>query len=307
MLFAGKSLGIEINPSGFFCALLRGAHAAPCLERVSGAPLPPGTLHPSLREPNILDPQAFTAAMINSHNLLLHPSRRFSLTLPDAIGRLMLIDFEGRFKNRAEGIDMIKWKLKKSIPFEIADAHLDYQQLAVRENGDMALLVAVASRTVIGQYEDIIDSAGFAPVRIEFATLSQSRMFSRQVEQTDGLQLLLYQDSLGAVAYHDGSMVFVRIKGFAGVPPTERRLFMEIGNSLRVYRERFPERETLKVFCCAPQETMRAMCAMVADIAGVEPSPLDLKSAVTLSGDAPGDHDTLYRYSGAIGAALGGL
>src|SRR6185369_1118292 len=137
MLFSRTSLGVEINPSGVAFALLGGSSASPRLERVSYGPLAPGCLRVSLREANILDPQSFSDTLRSAHNLLLHNGTRLSVTLPDTVGRILMLDIEGRFKSRAEGLDIIRWKLKKNLPFDLADTHLDYQQLSVRENGDM--------------------------------------------------------------------------------------------------------------------------------------------------------------------------
>ena len=100
--------------------------------------------------------------------LLLYSGTRLSVTLPDTVGRIMMLDVEGRFKSRAEGLDIIRWKLKKSMPFDVADTHLDYQQLTVRENGDMALMVALVLAPVISQYEELLVAAGFMPSRIDF-------------------------------------------------------------------------------------------------------------------------------------------
>ena len=94
-----------------------------------------GTIHVSLREQNILDPKVFISQLKDAYNMLLYRGTRLSVTLPDTVGRVMLLDVEGRFKSRTEGLDIIRWKLKKSMPFDVADTHLDYQQLTVRENG----------------------------------------------------------------------------------------------------------------------------------------------------------------------------
>ena len=139
MLFFQKSLGVEISPSGVAFALLSGSAAAPRLERVSYRSFTPGTIRVSLREQNILDPAGFTSQVKDAHNTLLYRGNRLSVTLPDTVGRIMLLDVEGRFKSRTEGLDIIRWKLKKSLPFDVADTHLDYQQLTVRENGSPAL------------------------------------------------------------------------------------------------------------------------------------------------------------------------
>ncbi|KAB0669317.1 pilus assembly protein PilM [Oryzomonas sagensis] len=308
MLLAKTSLGAEISPTGVAFALLGGTASAPRLERAAFAPLAAGTVRSSLREANILDPQAFVDRFQSAHNLLLHRSKRLSLTLPDSVGRIMLLDMEGRFKNRAEGLDMIRWKLKKNLPFDAADAHLDYQVLKIRENGDMALLVALVSRTVIGQYEDVLATAGFTPARIDFNSFNLYRAFDRRLGLLDDCILIFfYNHALGIMAYHNDIPEFIRVKELAGTPAVDNRVFMEINNSLLVYRERFPELNTANVFCCAPPDAAHAFCEMVAEAAGAEAALLETKTAVTPGDEAPGDQESLFLFSAAIGAALRSL
>jgi type IV pilus assembly protein PilM len=308
MLLSRKSLGVEINHSGVAFALLGGSPAAPRLERVASAPLVPGALRVSLRETNILDPFAFCTALRNAHNLLLFNGTRLSVTLPDAVGRIMMLDVEGRFKSRAEGLDIIRWKLKKNLPFEVADTHLDYQQLSVRENGDMALMVALVSRTVIGQYEEQIMAAGFTPSRIDFNSFNLYRTFENRLNLQEDFALISFFDStLSLMMFVDGILEFQRIKELPGSPGVDSRVFMEINSSLMVYRDRFPERPIKHVACVAPPEVARDYCGMVSEATGLEASLLEVKTVVQPSDSAPADQEALFRYTTAVGAALRSL
>lgn len=308
MLFSRTSLGVEINPSGVAFALLRGSSAEPRLERVSYAPLAPGCLRVSLREANIIDPQAFSDSVRNAHNLLLHSGTRLSVTLSDTVGRIMMLDVEGRFKSRAEGLDIIRWKLKKNLPFDIADTHLDYQQLSVRENGDMALMVALVSRAVISQYEELLMAAGFTPARIDFNSFNLYRAFENRLAPQDDVTLItFYDNTLSIMVFADGVLEFQRVKELSGSRGVDSRVYMEINSSLKVYRERFPEHTVKHVSCVAPPDVAREFCGMVAEATGVEPALLEIKSVVRPSDSVPADQESLFPFTAAIGAALRSL
>lgn len=308
MMFARKSLGVEINPSGVAFALLSGPASSPRLERVACTPMAHGILRVSLREPNILDPHSFVDAVRSAHNLLLHSGTRLSITLPDTVGRVMMLDVEGRFKSRAEGLDIIRWKLKKNIPFDMADTHLDYQQLSVRDNGDMALMVALVSRAVIGQYEELLVSAGFTPARIDFNSFNLYRAFEgRLVHQDEVLLISFYESTLSILAFADGLLEFQRVKDLSGSGAVDSRVYMEINSSLMVYRERFPERTVQHVSCIAPPDVARDFCGMIAEATGCVPALLEVKSIVKPADTAPADQESLYPYTTAIGAALRNL
>lgn len=305
MLFARKSIGVEIKPSGVAFALLSGSPSAPRLERVASAAMAAGAVRISLREPNILDPQAFGDTLRSAHNLLLHNGTRLSITLPDGVGRIVMIDVEGRFKSRDEGLDIIRWKLKKNIPFDVSDTHLDYQQLKVRENGDMSLMVALVSRAVIGQYEELLVTAGFTPARIDFNSFNLYRTFEGRLAPQDDVTLIsFYDNTLSILVFADGVLEFQRVKELSGSRGVDSRVYMEINSSLMVYRERFPERAVEHVSCIAAPDVAGEFCSMVAEATGCAPTLLEVKTIVKPSDTAPADQESLYPYTTAIGAAL---
>ncbi len=308
MLFSRKSLGVEISPTCIQFALLSGTQNSPRLERVASRPLSAGILRVSLREPNVLDTQLFSDRIREAHGLLLHRATRLSVALPDGVGRIMLMDIEGRFKNHSEGLDVIRWKLKKNLPIDIADTHLDYQLLKVRENGEMALLVALVSRNVISQYEELISVAGCVPAKIELNAFSLCRVFQQRLALLEDVLLVSYYDhSLAIMVFTEGVPEYLRVKELPGVSAVDSRVYMEINNSLLVYRERFPERMVQKVACIATPDVMVEFCDMVAEATSVVPLQLEAKSAVKPSDSAPADQQSIFPFTAAIGAALRSL
>ena len=308
MLFASNLIGVEISPHGVVCALTGGSAASPRIERVAHAPFSPHTLQISLREQNVLDPDAFVAGLKSAYNLLLCRSDRVAVSLPDAVSRIMLLDLEGRFKSRAEALDLIRWKLKKSMPLDSSDTHLDYQQLSVRENGNLALLVAIVSRTVISQYEDLITNAGLSLARIDCNTFNICRLFDRRMSlQDDCILISFYKSTLSIVAFSKGIPEFIRSKDLSGTLATDNRVYMEITNSLLVYKERFPERTMQTIFCVASPDVAQNFQEMVAEATGLTPALLEAKGAVTPGNSAPGDQARLFPCTAAIGAALRSL
>lgn len=308
MLFSRTSTGIEISTGRVSCALAGGSAASPRIEKVAFYPLPADAVKVSIREQNVLDPDGFVNSVRSAHNLLLSRTDRVSVTLPDSVGRIMLLDLEGRFKSRAEALDLIRWKLKKSLPFDLSDTHLDYQQLTVRENGELALLVALVSRTVISQYEELLIKAGLTPARIDFNSFNLYRAFERRLSLNDDYILISFYDgTLGIVAFSQGIPEFIRIKDLSGTRAVDSRVFMEIKSSLLIYRERFPEQMSQPVFCVAHPEDAHNFRDMVAEAAGSEAALLEIKTVVTPGDDAPGDQEALFPFTAAIGAALRSL
>jgi|GEM_PF-468860 len=320
-LKSNKSIGAEICPQGIFFAVMKKKAGVPFLEKAAFRPfqssllegadfslLQSGVLKPSLRETNILDPQAFCDCLKEARSLFSPKEPRLSISLPDSVGRVFLMDIEGRFKSRGEAMDVIRWKLKKSVSFNTNDAHLDYQQLMIRENNEMSLLVAMVSKNVITQYEDLITSAGFLPVYIDLNVFSLFRTFENYPAlQRDVALILYYRESLTIMAMNGGIPEFIRIKDITETPANGHRVYREICNSFMAYRERFPERVPNKLFCLAEPDTMSSFCEMVAEATGNETSPLKIETMVKPRKDPLSGQQTLFSYTAAIGAALRNL
>lgn len=308
MLFSQSSIGMEIRPDGVTCAMVTGSQSAPRIERLACAKFPENTVRISLKEQNVLEPAVFIERVKSAHNLLLARTGKVSVSLPDSVGRMLLVDLEGRFKSRAEALDLIRWKLKKSIPFDLSDTQLDYQKLAVRENGEMSLLVALISKTVVSQYEELLVEAGLVPARIDFNSFNLCRVFDRHLAiESDSIMISYYGCTLGIMAFSQGMPEFIRVKDLSGTVATDSRVFMEINSSLMVCKNRFPDRQSRVVFCMTEPELMQDFREMVEEATGTVATPLETKSVVIPGNAAPGDKATMYAYTAAIGAAMRNL
>jgi type IV pilus assembly protein PilM len=307
MLLNRKSTGLEISPSGLLFTLLSGRSAEPKLERLATRHLPAGVLRPSLRELNILEKPVFVEKLREAHALLLDRNTRISVSLPDAVGKVLILEMDERFKSRAEALDIIRWKLKKSLPFELTDCHLDYQFLK-RNESTQSLLVTLVSRSVIEQYEEAITAAGLLPVRIDLNSFSLYRSFEQSAAKLEeGVLITFYGGTLGMLFFSDGVPEFVRYKELSGILDNASRIYSEINSSLLVYREKYADRPLKSIQCIVPPGLARDFGDMLEELGGSRPVLLEVKSAIKQSNDSPGDQETLYPFTAAVGAALRSL
>jgi type IV pilus assembly protein PilM len=278
------------------------------LEGVSSRPLSPGTLRPSLRELNVKNPQGFVIALQEARNSLLCRGKYVSVSLPDSVGRVMMLEIEERFKNRSEGLDVIRWKLKKKLPFDVADAHLDFQQVSRRENGDIIVLVALAFRPVISQYEELFTAAGMVPTRIDLNCFNLCQAFERRLATHEDYAFLTYFDAhLGIMFFSGGKPEFIRIRELSGEEMEPDSLHKEIRCSFLSYKDKFPKQELGNVFCVAPPQTANSFCSIARDAVGCEPILLEAASALELRGKDFSMPEPLFPFTSAIGTALRAL
>jgi type IV pilus assembly protein PilM len=280
----------------------------PSLTAFGTASFPADTMRFSLREVNVQNPTAFLATMRELYLKLLTNVRQVSVSLPDSTGRAMLLDVETRFKSRDEGCDIIRWKLKKNYPFDINDAHLDYQVIQERETGGISLLVSLIAKPVVHQYEDLLVEAGLEPNRIDFTTFNLYHLFSQRLELAENsLLITCHGGVIGILIYYGGMLEFCRAKELPGGIPEPNRIFREINSSYLVYQEKYPGHSPVEAFCVYTGDDAEAFRSLVGEATGLEPVLLDVERVVA-RGNGPGvDRKTLLMLTAALGAAARNL
>ena len=304
MLMTKKGLGLELSNNGLSFSVAAGGKTLGVESGLSLA-FPPGTMQLSRREPNVINPQAFVATVREAHLRLLTKARTVSVSLPDATGRVVLLDLEARFKNREEGLDIIRWKLKKSLPFDISTVHLDYQTLAEKENGSVSLLASLISRPVITQYEELFIEAGLEPKFLDFTSFNLYRLFSQRLEMSDnGALVTFYAGAMTVLIFFGGVLSFYRTKETVG---DAQNLYREVNSSFLVYGDKHPGQAVTEVFCMTGSSDAEGFRALVAEASGLEPVLLDLERTVS---QAPGlglNREALHALAGSLGAAARSL
>lgn len=302
MLFSRKALGLEIGPEGLKAALVGGNRETLRLHATGTAVFPADTIRFSLKEPNIQNQAAFVAGVKETYLRLLTKVERVSVSLPDSIGRVMLLDLETRFKNKEEGANIIRWKLKKSFPFDVNEAHLDFQVLLEKESGEISALVSLISRNVLHQYEELLAEAGLQPNQIDFTSFNLYSLFSRRLDIAENAAVLIcYDDIVSILIFYGGLLTFYRAKEVPGGMREANRVFREINSSLLVYNDKFPLYSINEVFYITSHFDAEAFGAVVAEAMGQEPILLDISRVVETSDSV--DKTGLYSFAAALGAA----
>ncbi len=151
---------------------------------------PDGTLRPSPVRENMLRPDEVRRA---AATVLDRATRRrggnIALLLPDVAARVSVLTFE-QFPGKAEDrLPLIRWRLKKTVPFEIDDAMLSYQRQGRSREGE-EIAVAVSPGAIVRQYEAITQSLGFQPGFVSLSSLAMLGLLSEADSAPAGTMLL---------------------------------------------------------------------------------------------------------------------
>jgi type IV pilus assembly protein PilM len=233
----GLLRGVALRRQGTKTLVLSGARTAPLAETIWSA---------SVREPNILDRPGFGAAVKAVLDPLSGGEDRISLSLPDPIGRFLLTEVDTAFKSRDEGIEVVKWLLKKSLPAEAKDVQLDYQVLEKTEAGRYRLAVSLILRRVLHQYEDVFAEAGYHAVIVDFHSLNIYNYYRSRLDLGDDFILVGVDGGLLGLQFFLGKIpCFHRHKWVSNDP---QEIFNEINLSFAAVREHHPGYHRATVF-----------------------------------------------------------
>lgn len=306
--FRKQALGLDISRDGLKMALLGGKRKNPRLLAFSADTFPEDTIHFSFRELNIINPSRFVRSIRENHIKLASSTVRASVTLPDSVGRVMILDLETRFKNRQEGADIIRWKLKKGFPLNVESIHIDYQVLRISETGGMLTLVSVITRDIISQYEDLLVEAGLEPNQIDFSTFSTYRLFLERLEISPNSAFIsIFGGILGITVFYEGLLEFYRAKEMPVGNVSAERIFREVNSSLAAYRANHPGHQYNEVFCSAPFNDTSDFASVVAEATDMEPLRLIAGDFISGSNGIFCKGETLQGLTPALGAAMRNL
>src|SRR5262249_48466851 len=123
---------------------------------------PPGAVIPSAVETNLVNSGAAKNAVAKACDRLRTKAEDVSLILPDPVIRVFVQHFEDFPRSSGEAIPLLRWKLKKSVPFEADETIISYFRQAPRENG-VDIVTALARLRIIREYETLAEGAGLYP------------------------------------------------------------------------------------------------------------------------------------------------
>ena len=139
----------------------RASDSRQALDLCSTSELAPGCVVPDLTEGNLRQRDAVVSALREVLGNIGPRSRDVTAVLPDAAVRVALLDFEALPLKREEAEGVVRFRLRKSLPFDVDKAKVSYQAQSV--NGTVRVVAAVALNSVIEEYEGVIREAGFNP------------------------------------------------------------------------------------------------------------------------------------------------
>ena len=165
-------LAVEVRAEGVVAA--RAEDAAGLLVAVSRAEMDAGGLAPGLKAGNVMDRAGVTSAIRSALDRVgrgVDRTRDVTLIVPDAAVRVLLLDFDALPSKVADALPVVRFRLKKLLPFEVEDALVSYQVMSSTK-GLVTVLAVAIPREVLTEYEGLVTAAGYVPGAVLPSTLA---------------------------------------------------------------------------------------------------------------------------------------
>jgi type IV pilus assembly protein PilM len=145
-------------------------------------PLDAGVISVSPMRDNILEPEKLAATvrgMVPQNGS--RKRRDAALILPDSSVRVSVLDFDSFPSDAKEQLPLVRFRIKKSVPYDVESAVLTYYPQAASGNGKFDVVVAVAPIEIVARYE-----APFRSVAIEPGFVTTSALASLELVNENG-------------------------------------------------------------------------------------------------------------------------
>jgi type IV pilus assembly protein PilM len=141
------------------------------LDSYAVEPVGEGAIVASPVEPNIVKPDAVRSALRRVLSRVPSRGQDIALLIPDPIVRVFILPFESFPRRSDEALPLLRWRLKKSVPFDVDETVVSWMRQTGRE-GNLEILTAVARSRIVREYEEIVETLGAKVGVVLSSTLS---------------------------------------------------------------------------------------------------------------------------------------
>lgn len=191
--------------------LERGRGGSFSLRRAATVALPETLVRPSFEEPNISDPAELTVALrelATSAGLL--QQKRWSVALPDAASRTLILTLESAPASRAELEEVLKWKMERGFGTPLDELSISRERLPADAQGKDRYLVVATPTAVLREYESVLQSLGWRAGLIVPRHLGEGQWLTQNGSRGDALLFSSSERGFTAVVFRGKQPLIVR-------------------------------------------------------------------------------------------------
>jgi type IV pilus assembly protein PilM len=138
----------------------------------------PGTVLASPSVDNVLRPEAISSMIRHIAPANGAKKRRqAALILPDYAARVTVLDFDSFPNVAAEQLPLVKFRIKKTVPFDIESAAVSYYVQPSSGSKKVEVLAVTMAFDIVARYEALFRAAGFHPGDVTTSSLAALNLY----------------------------------------------------------------------------------------------------------------------------------
>src|ERR1051325_10284166 len=191
-------------------------------------------VRPHFEETNIESPPQ-VAAVLNelATSAGLLRQKRWSLSLPEATARTLVLTLESQSQSASELQDVLRWKIERGFGVPLEDLSVSKERLQKDLQGRDRYLVIAVKKAILAEYEAVLQSLGWRAGLIMPRHLGEAQWLVRNGGAGDSLLLSGSSQGFTGVIFRDKHPLIVRT-----VKCTEDEFEDEFYRLLLFYRDR---------------------------------------------------------------------
>jgi hypothetical protein len=308
-------VAVEMSRKEMVLVRLRRRRGRIHLEAHQSRPLPEASVGASIFRPNLGSPDAIGTQIQELFEVSGTRPGRVSVVLPDNLAKITLLSLPDRPASRKQLQELIRFRLRRSVPFRLEDATISYQMLPGDGKG-ITVLVALMLRSVVEQYERVFEAAGARPGLVDLCTpnlynLCRARLREACRDGRDAALLNCSQTYFSLLIVRGERLVFYRCKSYAvgeegnGAHGANGVMSREINGSLSYYQEKLGGAGIDTIFVRSVGAPMDKITALLEQFSFGTVTPVDPTAVLSLPEGLRLDGEVAQRIAPAVGAAAG--
>jgi type IV pilus assembly protein PilM len=252
--------GCELTPNHIIIAGVNHNRTS-VLAKVASA-LPAGTIANSCSEPNIRNRELARSTVKRLLSEAGFTGNEIVVVVPDDTVRIAFLTAENRLKNSQEQETFIRWKLKKTIPFDVDSAQIAHRVLGSQHgNSAVDIMAALSPRSVIEEYENLFDDLDIHAGMVIPSTLAVLELL--KAPAGDSLVLKVSPDCVTTTIFKDARVQFYRRIADAASP------YDAAYPTVMYYQDKLSGTGLRHLFVCGYDQDLRPTMAELQEKLGV--------------------------------------
>ena len=265
------------------------------LEACAAKELAPGSVVPDLVENNLRQREVVRSGIEDALGSVAGRSHDVIAIVPDAAVRVMLVEFDTLPSDHEEALGVVRFRLKKSLPFDVEKAKVSYH--AQKIGSEVKVVAAVALGSVVEDYETAFREAGFAPGIVLPSTLAALGAADGK-KPTMVIKVDAHTTSI-AILNDEQLQLFRTLENARGVTINGEQLAEEVYPSIVFFQDTY-QLNIERIYVAGLPESGGAAAALRSS---TEANVQELVSSAQLGSTASGNVPK-WRMAGVVGALI---